>query len=270
MAWENTVISPDYVGAMREVVEGATGAPCLFIQGASGDLGPREGFVGDTAVADRNGRQLGHAALAALEAVPPPDADYEYAGPVVSGATLGTWKYVPAGDDRRRACETWQVREFVVPLPYRKDLPNPDEVKRQRAKWEQEEAAAKAAGDAIRARDARAMAERMNRSLLRVGHLPPGDWYPYTVRLWRLGDAVWLALSGEHYNLLQRELRHRFPGTPIIVGTIANGYDVSYLLDKDSFGKGLYQENVSILARGSLETLIDAIADKVSELTTDH
>ncbi|MCU0980585.1 MAG: hypothetical protein MUF25_15655, partial [Pirellulaceae bacterium] len=47
-------------------------------------------------------------------------------------ATLGTWKYVPAGDDRRRACEAWQVREFVVPLPYRKDLPNPDEVKRQR------------------------------------------------------------------------------------------------------------------------------------------
>ena len=63
LAWENTLISPDYVGAMREVVEQHTGAPCLFLQGASGDLGPREGFVGDTAVADRNGRQLGFAAL---------------------------------------------------------------------------------------------------------------------------------------------------------------------------------------------------------------
>ncbi len=270
LAWENTVISPDYLGAMREVVEGATGVPCVFIQGAAGDLGPREGFVGDTSVADRNGRQLGHAALATLEAVPPPDADYEYSGPVVSGATLGTWKYVPAGDERRRASETWQASEFVVPLPYRQDLPNPDDVKRERAKWEQEETAAQAAGDAIRARDARAMTERMTRSLLRVGHLPPGDWYPYPVRLWRMGDAVWLALSGEHYNLLQRELRNRFSKTPIIVGTIANGYDVSYLLDKDSFGKGLYQENVSILARGSLETLIDAIAKKVSELTTDN
>jgi hypothetical protein len=267
LAWENTVISPDYVGAMREVIERATGAPCLFVQGASGDLGPREGFVGDTAVADRNGRQLGHAALAALEAVPPPDTVYQYAGPVVSGATLGTWKYVPAGNDRRRACEAWQVCEFVVPLPYRKDLPNPDEVKRQRAEFEQQEAAAKAGGDAVRARDARAMAERMNRSLLRVGHLPPGDWYPYTVRLGRLGDAVWLALSGEHYSLLQRALRQRFPGLPILVGTIANGYDASYLLDENSFGKGLYQEDVAVLARGSLETLIEAIADKVTTLT---
>ena len=70
LAWDNTLISPDFVGAMREVVEAAAGGSCLFLQGASGDLGPRRGFVGDTAVADRNGRELGYAALAALEALP--------------------------------------------------------------------------------------------------------------------------------------------------------------------------------------------------------
>src|SRR5439155_5648567 len=95
LAWDNTLISPDYVGALREVVEQATGAPCLFLQGASGDLGPREGFVGDTAVADRNGRQLGHAVLSALESLPPPGTRFVYTGPVVSGATLGTWVHEP-------------------------------------------------------------------------------------------------------------------------------------------------------------------------------
>ena len=59
LAWDNTLISPDYPGAMCEVVETATDAPCFFIQGASGDIGPRHGFVGDTAIADQNGRQLG-------------------------------------------------------------------------------------------------------------------------------------------------------------------------------------------------------------------
>src|SRR5262249_16831916 len=44
LAWENTLINPDYVGAMRDVVERETGAPCVFLQGASGDLGPRQGF----------------------------------------------------------------------------------------------------------------------------------------------------------------------------------------------------------------------------------
>src|ERR1019366_6481770 len=93
LAWDNTAISPDFVGAMREVVELVTKAPCLFLQGASGGLGPREGFVGDWRVADRNGRQLGYAALSALEALPTAGTSFVYAGPVVSGATIGVWKH---------------------------------------------------------------------------------------------------------------------------------------------------------------------------------
>src|SRR3954467_9495155 len=66
LAWENTLISPDYIGAMREVVEANTaGALCLFLQGASGELGPAHQYVGDTAVADQHGRRLGYSALAA-------------------------------------------------------------------------------------------------------------------------------------------------------------------------------------------------------------
>ena len=64
LAWDNTLISPDFPGALRDVVEQATGAPCVFLQGASGELGPRQGFVGDVEVAEKNGRQLGYAALA--------------------------------------------------------------------------------------------------------------------------------------------------------------------------------------------------------------
>src|SRR5207244_3080932 len=119
LAWENTLISPDYVGAMREVIERHTSAPCLFLQGASGQLGPKEGYVGDTAVADRNGRQLGFAALSGLEALPPPDTYFEYAGPVVSGAILGTWKHKPTDRD----FTTWKTRTFTANLQYRMELP---------------------------------------------------------------------------------------------------------------------------------------------------
>jgi hypothetical protein len=37
-------------------------------------------------------------------------------------------------------------------------------------------------------------------------------------------------------------------------------------LARDSYGKGLYQEQPSILAAGCLETLIDAIADRIQTL----
>jgi len=40
LAWDNQLISPDYVGALRETVEEATGAPCFFMLGACGELGP--------------------------------------------------------------------------------------------------------------------------------------------------------------------------------------------------------------------------------------
>ena len=39
----NRLISPDYLGAMRETIETNTGlAPCLFLNGAAGELAPRE------------------------------------------------------------------------------------------------------------------------------------------------------------------------------------------------------------------------------------
>src|SRR5439155_2256435 len=123
LAWQNTLISPDYVGSMRAVVEGYTGSPCLFLQGASGDLGPRDGYVKETTVADRNGRQLGFAALSALEALLVPGTYFEYAGPVVSGAILGTWEHRPLTDEARAANGRWTARQFVVPLPYRQEVP---------------------------------------------------------------------------------------------------------------------------------------------------
>ena len=95
LAWDNTLISPDYIGALRTCVEEAVSAPCFFVQGASGDLGPKRGFTGDARIADANGRQLGHAVLSALESLPPPGTRYEYEGPVVSGAVIGVWRDVP-------------------------------------------------------------------------------------------------------------------------------------------------------------------------------
>src|SRR4029077_11256240 len=109
LAWDNTALSPDYVGAMRETVEGHTGAPCLFLQGASGELGPREGFVGDTAVADRNGRELGYAALSTLTAFPRAGTKFCYTGPVVSGATLGAWAHQPLPPGELDSKAAWQL-----------------------------------------------------------------------------------------------------------------------------------------------------------------
>ena len=65
LAWENKVISPDWIGSARAAVERAMpGAKCLYLQGAAGNQGPREGFTGDLAVAHRLGNVLGLEAAA--------------------------------------------------------------------------------------------------------------------------------------------------------------------------------------------------------------
>src|SRR5581483_1096419 len=100
LAWENHLLSPDYAGAMRAVLEREYGAPALFLQGASGDLAPRDNYVGDAGVADRNGRQLGFAAAAAIEALPPPGQQFVYTGIVESGTALGSWAYAPISPEQ--------------------------------------------------------------------------------------------------------------------------------------------------------------------------
>lgn len=266
LAWDNTLISPDFVGAMREMIEQATGAPCCFIQGASGDIGPREGYVGDVAVADRNGRQLGYAALSALEQVAPANQQFVYTGAVVSGATIGTWQYQPESSEQLRSASDWRSAVCEVDLPFRDDLPRREELLADQRRFQAEEQAALAANDAQRAREARAMTERATRRLVRVADLPDGGTFPYRAELWRAGKAIWIPLDGEHYNVLQRSLRERFPDYTLIVGTLANGSNVWYLPDADSYGKGLYQEEASILARGSLETLTAALTESIQKL----
>jgi hypothetical protein len=236
----------------------------VFLQGASGDLGPREGFVGNPVIADRNGRQLGYATLAALEALPPPGTRFEYTGPVISGATLGTWRHVPLSAEQMRRKEQWQMRRWTVELPYRHDLLTLEQIEAESARWEQEEEKATQAGDSVRMRDCRAMVERMTRWRTRVSVLPRGDRFPLPVTLWRMGDAFWLAVEAEHYQHLQTSLRQRFAGVPIVVMTLANGSRAAYLPTADAYGKGIYQESIAVLAPGCLETLIEAIAAEIA------
>ena len=267
LAWENRLISTDFPGAMRETIEGATGgAPCIFLQGASGELGPREGYVGDVAVADRNGRQLGHAALSAIESLAPPLTTFEYQGPVVSGATLGDWRHKPLCQERQVEIRTWQRMAEVISVPYRSDLPTREGTEELLAKYTADEEIAHKTAGATAARDARAMVERQTRLLHRLAQLPAGKAYPLELQVWKMGDAVFVAVPGEHYSYLQTHLRARFPARILFVITLTGGWGPSYVPTRETYGKGLYQESIAVVEPGSLEKITEEIATRVRKL----
>ncbi|WP_397568723.1 neutral/alkaline non-lysosomal ceramidase N-terminal domain-containing protein [Schlesneria sp. T3-172] len=265
LGWENSLISPDYVGALRETVSQATGVPCVYWQGALGDLGPRVGFVGDVSVADRNGRLLGFAALSALESLGPCETEFQYAGPVISGATLGTWKYAPTDPSRRERQARVSGTRLAIPFPL-KPHDDPETLERERVKMEDLAAQAHQRGDVVAARDCRAKAERAKRALGRLANLPPGDTYPLSVSVHVVGESVWITSGGEPYQVLAKELRTRFPHLTVLYSPLADGVEVGYLLPEGEYGKGLYQEEPTILPRGSLEVLRDTLIQKVEKL----
>lgn len=247
LAWDNSLLSPDYVGAAREVIEEAFHAPSIFLQGASGELGPREGFVGDTAVADRNGRQLGYAAASALEALPPPASTFVYTGIVKSGADIATWAYRPASQAELEDAGTLRAEMLTIPLAC-KDMPSITEL---RAALQQDQD--------------RPTGERLERMLAIREDLGEGDTYLMPIRVWRLGDAVLVAIPNEPYSKLQTDLRAAFPEHPILVLGVTNG-TLGYLCPAETHGTGRYQEKQSPFMPGSLERTIAAATEGVARV----
>lgn len=243
LAYQNTLISPDFIGGLREIVQANTGgAPCLYLHGASGELSPLEQYSGDTALADRNGRQIGFAALSALEGMLPPGTRLEYAGVVESGAPLGTWKRA-----KRNVSSTLTAVRREVELPV-KDIPPRAELRKM-----------------MDAEPDRVMKERLRRKMRIRQKIGDGRSYPVPLWVWRVGDAFLVGQPNESYSRLQTELRRRYPKHPVVVMNLVNG-SFGYLPPRDLYHLDLYQVWQTPWDRGSLKKVIDSASRAISEL----
>jgi hypothetical protein len=242
LAWENKLISPDYVGAMRELVQSHTHAPVLFLQGASGELAPAEQYTGDTSIADRHGRRLGHAVLSAMEAMPAPGKALTYAGVVESGAPLGVWKQMDAP-----VSTTLAARQVMVELPL-KPMPSLAELE---AQWQRE-------SDPV-------LKERLWRKRAVRRTVGDGATTQMPLWIWRLGDSFLVGHPNEAYSLLQTSLREQLKPHAVAVMNLVNG-SAGYLPPADLYDRDIYQVWQSPFARRSLETLIEAAKATIASL----
>ncbi|MCR1781882.1 hypothetical protein KVF89_04985 [Nocardioides carbamazepini] len=243
LAWQNELLSPDYVGAAREVIEDEYDAPCLFVQGASGDLSPREQYTGDLTVADRNGRALGLAAVSALSLMPEPGTARVLASVVQSGAPLAIWESTP--DERPSYLRRVRVD---VELPLQDELSLADVTSR----WP----------DA----PAEAAEERLRRAASLRASFAGTTSIAYPVWIWLVGDAVVVAHPGEAYSALQVELRRRHPERVVVVANLVNGPASMYLPPQEAFDEETYQSWQTLLGRGGAEILLAEIDAVIAAL----
>jgi hypothetical protein len=235
LAWENTLISPDYVGALREVIEAQTdGALCLFLQGASGELAPREQYTSDVAVADRHGRALGWACLATLEAMPSPGMRLGFDSVVESGAPLAVWREIPWHAPNELAAV-----QSTVMLPLKPDLQSLAEIEAQLART-----------------DDPVMLERLRRRWGVRRIVGDGGAWAMPIYAWRIGDALLVAQPNEAYSWFQQELRRRFAPRMLAVLNLSNG-SCGYLPPATLYAEDIYAVWQSPFAVGGLEALVE-------------
>ncbi len=243
LAWQNRLASPDFVGMMRETVQRQTGgAPCLFLQGAAGEYAPRHQYVGDTEIADQNGRQIGYAALAVLNDMVRPGHALTYDGVVESGAPLAVWKL------QSHDAPTALVGRHCPVTVGLKDWPKLAELEEQYA------------GETDRA-----LKERLRRKLALRRDLGDDATFPMAAWVWKLGEAFVVAVMAEAYSDLQRRLRAEFPRVPIVCINLINAS--GYLPPADAYDTDLYQVWQTPYARGGLERVIEQILHHIAPLT---
>ena len=248
LAWDNTLISPDYIGALRELVEQETAdAPCLFLHGASGELGPAHQYVGDPAVADQHGRRLGFSALAALEGMLPPGRALAYEGVTESGAPLAVWGPTPFAPSRVLAGEA-----IDVPLPL-KEMPTAAELEAQLAET-----------------DDWPVAERLFRKLQIVRGLGEDGTQPTPAWVWRLGDSLVVAHPNEAYSCFQEDLRPAFPDRTVVVMNTTGATEIGYLYPPELDGSDIYQVWQTPFAASALPTLTDHCVTEGRRLLADQ
>lgn len=244
LAWENRHLSPDFVGTMREVVESETHAPCLFLQGASGELAAREQYVGDPEVADRAGRAVGHAALGIFYTMFRPGNELAYHGLVESGAPLALW--------RSKSRNDWpsEIRTSAVDVAIRlrDGLPTTDELRKQIAECND-----------------RVVQERLQRNLLRRKLVGDGTSVIRRHHLWRLGDILIVSVPDEAYSELQLALREAAGGLPVFVTTLTNG-TCGYLSPKSVFAAQGYAATASLYAEGCFEVTLSTLLSEIKKL----
>lgn len=245
LAWQNPLVSPDFVGPARRLVEETTSAPCVFLQGASGDLAPRDQYTGDVDVAERNGRILGHSVMTVLENLPQPGHGLALSGVVESGATLGMWSPVPLSASPGLEAQMLHVR---VPLQA------PVTADDLRRRWSHLKPVT--------------IDERLDRATaLRRGYADE-DHALHPVWISRVGEAIIVAHPGEAYSLLQRELRARFPKYTVLVLNCTNGPGFMYLPESSAYERAPYQVWQTLLAAGALEAVIEAVDAAITVLPT--
>jgi hypothetical protein len=261
LAYENTTISPDYPGAMRNTVEAVfPGATCLWFQGAAGNQGPIEGYSGDLGVPHRLGRILGLEAAAVAARITTVRREPQFEGYVQSNALQAKQPYRVLGP--RDATMKYVTR--IVELPGRTFTKPELEMRvRQAALTEKElkEVSQKPGATVWEKAQAAAKLRRLGARAKRVQEFfDKGAVAPPPVRkevaVLKIGDLAMVLTGGENFSEIGAEIKKGSPFAVTMFCGYGNHEGAGYFPVTSEYDFGGYEVAGTRYGRGASEKFI--------------
>lgn len=233
---EDPAISSDFVGPLRDFIERITGAPCLFLQGAAGNVLPLEAFF------DHPGPEASFGERVALEALHAVADARGVATEIVrqdyaSATPIHLYRRQPAAGqpDQPLAARAETVTFPLLPLPSMKEARRTVE---------------HFAREYQRARDSAAPPEVLNpieyhllgaeRTLKEMESGNPRTEVPATIQALRIGDCAIAAVPGEVFSEIALAVKARSPAALTMFAGYSNGC-ISYLPTAAEYPFGGYE-----------------------------
>lgn len=250
---DNRLVSPDYPGAVRGVVERMTGGLCLFLQGAAGDVGPGpEGFASDYGAMRRIGGIIGCEASRVLLGLA---GEREYAPDrvVESGASLALWRRMPSVAPARGL--RFVVREVELPL---RPLPSAEEAERVYDECRRELERSLRTGDETLVKAATAQVKRSFKRWSQAKRYAGQTATAVEAQVILIGDIALIGVPLEPFSSTGAYIRTHSPYPVTCFGGYSNGW-LGYLPTTEEYEAGGYEVETTVFAAGAAERLADEV-----------
>ncbi|HVC92575.1 MAG TPA: neutral/alkaline non-lysosomal ceramidase N-terminal domain-containing protein [Pirellulales bacterium] len=234
---KTTALSPDFVGAAREIVERASGAPALFLQACAGNINPACGIgTGGPEQYDdlaRMGAMLGGETLKAWAGI----RTHNRHGPrrvVQSVAAISAWDYeaLPSECVESFGIATRRTTLDMAPLPDRTTAEA--QLGHARRACNEARAQGKPPGVLNVVERLLAWAELVHEAVVEGGKRPKRELVGWALRI---NDLALVAVNGEPFAELGLEVKRR----SVVPNTFLLGYSngcLGYLPTPEAFDEG--------------------------------
>jgi hypothetical protein len=256
LAYENQVVSPDWIGSMRNTVEASLpGSTCLFFQGAAGNQGPIEGFSGDLGVAHRLGAILGHEATALALRISTVHREPRFEGYVESTALQARQPYRVSGPRD----STLRYASKVLDLPRRViTKENIDRMTRLTADADRKLAAVqKSGGSAWEQSQAAARRRRWANLLERYKQPANPEPVKLEVAVLRIGAMALVLTNGELFAEIGASVKKASPFELTMFCGYGNREGGGYMPTKEEYAFGSYEVDGTPYGPGAAEKVVE-------------